>query len=465
MPLLNIGLHKENLDYGDVELERGEIGAWLVARVRRLKDELGKDVREPDREELIPVGRTTQPISVEPGLYHIELVMPSGMHLMKQREVADSDLDVIFRPGGSPHEWLSWQHLEGAVPNHDDYHAQMSGSLKGVLRSPRGIAPGTSILRRSARSTPASAPAVDVGKLPDEAVTAPYQPTSAITLLGETESRIGGAAAWERLADALEGRLSLAEFSAGVQPVRSPLLRPFNSDQWFDSWRLKGSDNCGYQRMFAIVATGRTTELVCLPLPWETSGTSDLIELVVDKSEASRPFRTNVTILDPRFAGLFAYFKQGSFALARTVLEHRSAGDLEAILSEKAHNPLAAAAASYCLVAASEPDVVQRWHPWLERLSDRFPWIPDGAILAARLKGSCTGSCEAEVRRLYLDAFDRGLPFFALGLSWLRDGLRLFTDKQCREAAALVRRVSIWVDTGQACTILASGKAWLSASK
>jgi hypothetical protein len=63
-------------------------------------------------------------------------------------------------------------------------------------------------------------------------------------------------------------------------------------------------------------------------------------------------------------------------------------------------------------------------------------------------------------RDTLLRAFQRGLPIFTLGLSWLIDGLSEFPHHdECRAALQQVRRLSWRVDMREPFVILRTGPA------
>src|SRR5262249_54419738 len=84
--------------------------------------------------------------------------------------------------------------------------------------------------------------------------------------------------------------------------------------------------------------------------------------------------------------------------------------------------------------------------------------IPDGAILKGSLRLRCprgNKNAPKEARASFLRAFDRGIPYFSAGVSWLLDGLTLFADeREIAEKAERVQRVARRLDVSQAFTVI-----------
>ena len=82
----------------------------------------------------------------------------------------------------------------------------------------------------------------------------------------------------------------------------------------------------------------------------------------------------------------------------------------------KMSNPLAAAAGGYVLLATEQGTEPNDWHRWIENLCNWFEWLPDGAILHASLKlrhQYSDGDLD-EARRMLIEAYRRGLPFYSV---------------------------------------------------
>src|SRR5690606_38476950 len=79
-------------------------------------------------------------------------------------------------------------------------------------------------------------------------------------------------------------------------------------------------------------------------------------------------------------------------------------------------DPVSAAAVAYVLLKSRR---LQAQRQWLANLELRFPYLPDGAIVAAAFALQQATANESEIRTLIDAALGRGLPMFAMGASLL----------------------------------------------
>lgn len=88
------------------------------------------------------------------------------------------------------------------------------------------------------------------------------------------------------------------------------------------------------------------------------------------------------------------------------------------LLAEKISDPIAAAAGAVALLAVDQAEQV---HGWLEHLAAMFPWLPDGACLAAESAARHGDHAAAVAHLLRLET--RGIPLFSDSLSYALDRL------------------------------------------
>jgi len=122
---------------------------------------------------------------------------------------------------------------------------------------------------------------------------------------------------------------------------------------------------------------------------------------------------------------------------------------LAAVLAVVASGALAATAAAYAITGTDLTDEPTRWDPWLETLRDLFGWMSDGAVLWAmrRLRSARAPSDLRQARDGLIEAYDRGVPVYTRGLSWLMDGLSEFPDDpECAWRLRQARLLSWSVD-------------------
>lgn len=173
------------------------------------------------------------------------------------------------------------------------------------------------------------------------------------------------------------------------------------------------------ERQFLVVEAAGAVRLVTLPLPW---GTSD-VEVLVNLRQSPTGSAVAVAVRDPLFGAGLAYMAQGALDTAAQLFT-----DAGTALRSEPENPLAATAGSYVLLGTDHRTEETYWDPWLRLLADRHPWLSDGAILRAVRLLRRPGADRDEAKYGLIDAFDRGIPFYTLGLTWLADGLAAFPD-------------------------------------
>jgi hypothetical protein len=108
------------------------------------------------------------------------------------------------------------------------------------------------------------------------------------------------------------------------------------------------------------------------------------------------------------------------------------AGEAEQMLEEKMADPMGAVVGAYLLLRASDVD---RVHDWTRTLADRFPWLPDGAIVDGQRLMILNERGKAVTR--FIDASTRGLPLFTEGYSVLLSRLRQFVTGELGECEDL----------------------------
>ncbi len=98
----------------------------------------------------------------------------------------------------------------------------------------------------------------------------------------------------------------------------------------------------------------------------------------------------------------------------------RAADQLNArgLLQAKSADPIAAAAGAVALLGIDQAGRIQSW---LRKLAQDFPWLPDGAAIAAESAARRGDHREAVEMLLLLE--NRGIPLFSDALAWALDRL------------------------------------------
>ncbi|QIB47828.1 hypothetical protein [Streptomyces aureoverticillatus] len=397
-------------------------------------DILSADLRgESRRNILIPCGIDPRPTAyaVTPGRYLVSATLPSGLVLTEDAvAVEGEETPVDFAMTDSPYETHSWQYLMGNIESGRVYHSPAEVPLAQSVASRSMVAP--------APTPRAAGPQADVD--------------------------LTGLASW--IGDASPENCTFASILAlGDNPPDEPVARHIargeplvlpepdvRGEAVSPLYRFGPIGPVGVvgdppgHRQFLVVEAEGSVRLVTLPLPW---GSSE-VEVLVNLRQSPTGSAVAIAVRDPAIGAGLAYMSQGALDMAAQLFT-----DVEAMLYSKFQNPLAAAAGAYVLIGTDHTRGETYWDPWLERLADSFPWISDGAILRAIRALRRASPDLRRARDGLIEAFDRGIPFYTLGLVWLVDGLSAFPDDpECVRRLDEVRRLSWLTDMRQPFLIL-----------
>jgi hypothetical protein len=396
------------------------------------------------RDVLFPAGPSVPParFAVTPGRYVIEATLPNSDVLSDEAEVAEGQISQVnLEVNESPYESHSWQYVIGNVLPFYSYHYRgtpVPYSLGSRYLDTPGPDPHSLDTVPGPRTT--TAPPV-LWRISAERV--PAVPYAEIAKLIRPDSGTVG----DELRQMLQTGFS--------QPVAPRVTDQFTQLYRFDS---PDADREHFaRRQFLIAEFSRETYLVTLPTPWnDVRGESNVVEVLVNLAQSPNGSPIGVTVHDPVIGAGLAYMATGALAKAATVFR-----DVQAMLRAKVSNPFAAAAGAYILIGTEIDNEPRVWDLWLENLRSMFPEYSDGFVLSAsrRLR---TARSEAEVelaRKGFVEACQRGLPIFTLGLSWLIDGLSQFPeDGECATWLKSVRQVAWRVDLRQPFVVMRFGE-------
>jgi hypothetical protein len=355
------------------------------------------------------------------GKYLFEAYLPNGDVASETVTVHDgANVPVLLRATDSPHEWLSWQHLAGYSPT-------WTPSGTGGIAKPVKLDVVTSA------DPPAAFPAALLGV---------WKGAGPKTLRWKTLKVPPRPQSKQPMVD---GRLSVTSYL-------------YDGGPWQDGGRYYG--------LVAQPPAGPPL-LAVLPLPWhQTDFSGDaLVDVIVDARDAKAkgrewPLRVSVVVRDNVMASVFGYLSSGDLPAAGRVAE--TAVDF---LYQKGENPLAAAGGAYALVRMPiDPKQPPVWVPWLQNLRNRFPWLPDGAILDgwAHLDGIGRPPNVTEAASAFVAAAERGVPFYSTGVRMLFEGLTRVEatveaasrPKGFAHAYEFARRLALRVDVRQPFTVV-----------
>ena len=259
-----------------------------------------------------------------------------------------------------------------------------------------------------------------------------------------------GAKAWDALAQPSVRKRPIAALSIGPAKRSAHLVRDearqifaFGADGPIRDDQRDPGRSGELPRRYLIASQSRgPVELACLPVPWDSGGLGRVpIEVLVRRHPLVGESMIAMSPRDPVIGSALGYMGTGALANARIIFDR--ALDL---LYGKQINPLGAAAGGYVLLATDQGEQDENWHQWIENLARWFPWLPDGMILYGRLRMKRRrGEADVEeAKGAFFEAFDRGIPFYSLGLQWLVDGLGLLAtrDAEAQKRLAQVQEVA-----------------------
>ena len=294
---------------------------------------------------------------------------------------------------------------------------------------------------------------------------APSAPSAAQTQLVRTPN---GAAVWSALSRAFE-QPDILPFQGSPSPdsglFEVTQLQPDAADGRFAAFHIVGDDPGRDLSVLSIPAhfcltqhAGGRAELMAIPIPWRNvmSGTLAVVDLV-NVSSPGGDEQMAGTVQDPQLGTYLGYLAGGRLAEARTVIDQA----LEMLFS-KYENPFAAAAGGYVLISAATAKRDEPWRGWLANLSRSFTWLPDGAVLYGWSLMASDDDADIDLARAsFLEAYRRGLPFFAEGVRRLRNGLAMFVgedpDGEIKAALKVVDSVAERCNPQQAFTSIRLG--------
>lgn len=499
MSAMSIKAHKANLG--------GDIKYALVAKAIQYEDETGGRPEKPFMSEFVIPAGTSEVKRVEcpPGHYRVEVLLPSGDILNEDVIVQDGeDTTVELQTGGSQHEWLSWQTLAGVVPSRATLESAVTTTVDWVKKvaqdadielptreeiknSPALEAVATAVVGRLleaddprvSKLTDLVKGVVGAGKITWRDVTRAVSTLSEDKSEGallqraqQVDSSLDAELVWRevgRPADMQEFWKRLGRSSAPIARAGRKLKNEnhaLSEDSNFFLWRLDAARERGHFNRWAVVRHDFGVELARLPFPWVSMAEPPVpvsVQVLVDRRSTYRPVRTTVTVTDADIGGLLSYMTAGTVGAGQPILrELVENGIVENALRNKRTNPLAACAAGYSAIAVGDEATFDRWKPWIARLMDDFPLIPDGAVIFAR-RMLQTAEDEAQLgaaKQAFKTAFERGIPFFAAGVQHLQDGLFTFSAKDpvMERMYRAISKVTPRLDPGQPFTVLRYAK-------
>lgn len=144
-------------------------------------------------------------------------------------------------------------------------------------------------------------------------------------------------------------------------------------------------------------------------------------------SNKENHWSASLKLMDPVYGSLIEYLTRRDLLSTRSISESQRGKETTA-LYKRVENPFSVAAAAY-VVALTESENSMH-DSWMETLSSRYTWLPDGAIALGwktLRDGQSNLRAWKEAKELISLACSRGLPYYTVGLHILVDALTLLT--------------------------------------
>jgi hypothetical protein len=422
-----------------------------------VKSAKGSATRNPATTAMISVSDLPQDatsVEVKPGHYFVEAVLPSGEILADDISVEhNKESNLVLEAEASAHEWLSWQSFNGnraaAMPRESATLAllgdgRMPRPMHFKAKAKRKSKSRAMLGRRQARRVHGQGAGGHPG-IVQVSIGSP------LIIYRNPNLSVGGRShgsdTWEWLAGLMKRRSSAV--TADIDPnYPQTLITPYACDVSNAVYRIKSQDvrTAASERLmeaneiwrtFAGVSRHEAIELISLPIPWTIieSGSEAIVEVGVRQVNSSGLFCSAATVSDGVLGALLGYLSSGSLPTVRGMIERAKNN-----LYYKTLNPFAAAAGGYALVGTALTAKQEEWHSWIRNLMNLFPAIPDGAIQWAQLKLRARRhkSDLTEAREALKATYDRGIPFFSMGIKWLIEGLEWAAAEDSEAARMLI---------------------------
>lgn len=416
----------------------------------------------------ITIGSSTK-INVEPGDYKISMRAPNGAVETQYASVKTGEaLSVQFDGASSKHEWLGASVLQGVAPSRPKTQVKVPISLEVGTDAIETVRRGGSTkkseledllgsliripelenLAGMVRSKDLDLGDRGVGGAPHHSdIRRPSPPARPNIVF----SRIGS----------MSFDLTLTEALQQIKFVQGPDDPDYVSFFLADTAPIRfsrQSDKGPSIPMFVRVVIGDVSEILVLPSGGEAIQHLWHPKIIVDLNRPIDRSAAAVVVDSHEWAGLLGFLAARDFLSASRVFEGPLKTAAASALGAGVKNPLAAVAGAFVVVAAAQPDILEECDPWLIKLYECFPGLPDGAIIRARrlLSQKATPELTKLARDCLVEGFRRGPPVYSLSVDWLTRGLDALApnDPSLEKIAQISRRFANRVDSTRLFTVV-----------
>ena len=202
-----------------------------------------------------------------------------------------------------------------------------------------------------------------------------------------------------------------------------------NPIQESSDWK---SDGVSYsmkvdRELQALQIGGKNIQWKCIMIP-PGRKIMCLIRPVKDQSETVHPLEVVISTTNSLAESLLSFLQSGDMDMVKSMIEKNASS----LLFQKMISPTNAAIGGYVLLKVGKED---RMRNWAENLTNWIDWLPDAPIIRAWQLINQKSENISEIRSLFLEAVDRGVPIYTEGMRLLVKGLKMlyFHNKQDQE--------------------------------
>lgn len=204
--------------------------------------------------------------------------------------------------------------------------------------------------------------------------------------------------------------------------------------------QMSPGDVAPERKWLMVSCKGKAQNLLAYPYGWRCESRAPFKLLLGRKSSEARDsgkWAVSLKLMDSLYGSMVEHLTRRDLFSTRIISESQR-GKATSALYEKAGNPFSAAAAAYIFALGGSEEL--NHYTWMQNLSSRYTWLPDGAIALGwktLYDGEDDPRAWESARELFLLACSRGLPYYTVGLHILVDALTLLSRVNPKDQAIL----------------------------
>jgi hypothetical protein len=360
----------------------------------------------PQVREIVVPAQGTIDVPLEPGVYSIQLLLPSGGVFISSFRIGEEGLALPIKV---PEAASTITSLDAAAPDAD---VAATAALQATSDRVRATSPLKRLRRRTRQmfgraGRPPQRPSREMANQRPS-------PRQRLNLLGWPHAE--ETSEWDLLAVPPSQWSYTTMLRSGVQRI-DPTADADGATSF--------ATDAEIGRAWIWAATTSAEEVASLPRLRARDGSSNpLAEVLVDVGDGTEALLSVTAPASANWA-LFAYFEAARLSVLTTLVDAlEQDGSIEAAVAGPKADPLAVCVAAYVRLATSPGPLSREWICRLQMLAEENPDIPDCLLVNARaLMGDSSNARDVTTREQLKQVFAAGIPYFSAGLQLLREML------------------------------------------